>query len=211
MKNTFKTFNKNSLAYCLFLAFFCNNITAVFAQGTPILMSIDLLKFEGEKKGAYIHMFWSKMVPSQDNYLVERAGEDGIFSVIGTESNDSDFWDKQPLNETNYYRLVLDNNDGSNSYSNIIAVEYHLPIEIQLMPNPATDYIKLSFFVEPNSEANVVVINQQGSIVSEQKIDAPFGGVQQLEIDLHDYAAGMYLMRISDGDITRIRKFVVLD
>ncbi len=83
--------------------------------------------------------------------------------------------------------------------------------DIVLMPNPATDYSMLSFKLEAESNANIVLYNAKGQVVRtiENNIHIT-GQKQQIKINTQDLSSGIYLIGIQSGEQRWFKKLVVL-
>lgn len=186
-------------------------IKGLYAQRPlDFLLPMNLINFQAQSQEVYIQLFWVEEIPNHDNFIIERAGENGIFQPLGatTSKTQTDFLDEHPLEGYNYYRLVGCSNNKRVSCSNVIVVEHKT--KIQLMPNPATEYINVTFLSEADKNTSISILNQQGNLLFEEKVNTSFGGAQQLKIDLQGYSAGVYLLRIMNGEIAQTRKFIIL-
>lgn len=201
---------QNTTGYLyLFLSLFLVNSSIISAQESAAL-PLNLAEFRGEVTGNSIHLSWAGGNSfNQQEYIIERAGEDANFNEIGTANIEEDFDDVHPLEAINYYRLISIGSDGRKAYSHVIAVEYEASLELKLSPNPASNFINIGFFLEEHSSASILVMSQQGLLIEQQKVETLLGGAQQVEVNLQDYSSGVYVVRITQGSTTRTRKFVV--
>jgi hypothetical protein len=205
---TMKRTTRNTKLYCIFFVLFLMNLQIALGQANSLL-SIELADFRGENKGMYIELSWDLLNPNQEiDFIVERAGADGIFKTLGT-ANEDNFLDQNPTETVHYYRLLAYDVVGSEMYSQIIAIEYDLNKEMKIVPNPATTFIDVGFYME-GSTAQVVIFDQQGILVQQENVENNQGGMQYFHLDLENYAAGMYLLRVVEGIRATTMKFVVL-
>lgn len=205
MKNAIKNMRLFSMLFVLFLV----NFQPAFGQTDSLLLSLGLANFSGESKGMHIELSWQWSNPDdQKDFIIERAGADGIFAPLGTASQNI-FKDEHPLETVHYYRLLAYDVGGYEMYSQIIAIEYDLKKEMQIAPNPATDFIEIGFYME-GASAQIMVFDQHGTLVQQKSIESTLGGIQHLHLDLDNYNAGMYLLRIVEGIRATTTKFVVL-
>ncbi len=78
---------------------------------------------------------------------------------------------------------------------------------LQLMPNPATDFVRAQVNFDKVSDVNFVIADIQGRIIrieSKKKVIK-----ESFDFDTRALAPGTYLMRISSDEGTRTKKFVV--
>ena len=75
-------------------------------------------------------------------------------------------------------------------------------------PNPASEFVMLHFNSIEEGPVNVQIFNTAGQLVkiSAIKINK---GYNQVKIAVNDIKAGMYLLRISKGELKMTRKFVI--
>ena len=82
---------------------------------------------------------------------------------------------------------------------------------IKLMPNPASDYTVLSFDIENNSKADIMLYDSKGQLIRIIKNDYSLSnGAQQVKIDTQNLRAGIYFVGIQSGDKRWFKKLIVL-
>ncbi len=79
--------------------------------------------------------------------------------------------------------------------------------EIGLWPNPVQNAINLSITTRSNGQVIMSLIDMSGQLVSQTK-NTLRNGTNQLQIDVNDLKAGMYVLQISNGTQTTTRRFV---
>ncbi len=112
------------------------------------------------------HGFTCENLPRKKikDYIVERSSNGSAFTEIGRISNNQNsFADPSPLSGTNYYRLATVSQDGSTSYSNIIAVEDNTPT-IKIYPNPATKMLNIEGL--SGRDTRLVITNLAGNVMA---------------------------------------------
>ena len=78
---------------------------------------------------------------------------------------------------------------------------------LQLMPNPATDYIRAQVNFDKTTNANFVIADINGRVL---QMHTKKGVLKDIfEFDTHQLAPGTYLMRISTDDGTKTKKFII--
>lgn len=188
------------------------------------LLPVELQSFEGIGHGCNIQLKWE--TDSEHNFShfeIERSYNGIDFDVMGrlqsTGNNDDitgstyTYTDKVP-NLVNYYRLKMIDMDNTFNYSDVITVKSECTnggSGIDIYPNPVKGS---NFFVKINStlntnNVNVYVINQLGSIVSEEVISITEGPntikVNTDKLNVHT----IYFLKIeSDKWKTKTAKFI---
>lgn len=198
-------------SFCMILMLLLTNIQTSFSQSQYSIVSLGLGKFVGENKGVQINLSWTWLAAHEaTSFIVERAGENKVFEVIGVSKPNEDFYhDKSPAEKIHYYRLLFIDANNKETYSKIIMVDYELDKSIIITPNPASNHIYINFNTTGKT-AHILIRNQQGQMIYQESVKAPANGRQYLYIDLADYHAGVYVLQVVEGTSEKIKRFVVL-
>jgi hypothetical protein len=82
------------------------------------------------------------------------------------------------------------------------------PDEQLLYPNPASDFVYLSFNSTVEGKANVQVFNNGGQLLKQ----SPFRinkGHNQVKVPINEISPGLYLLTITRGELIMKKKFVI--
>ncbi len=137
-----------------------------------------------------------------------------------TEINNYSFTDLNPLKGKSFYRLKQIDFDGSFEYSNIIEVDFSLPIEFLLeqnFPNPFNPTTKIKYsipYVISTEGRNLNVVlkvydilgKQIASLVNEEK---PAGNYE-ISFDATKLSSGVYLYQLKAGRFLETKKMILL-
>ncbi|HEV3410927.1 MAG TPA: T9SS type A sorting domain-containing protein [Puia sp.] len=130
-------------------------------------------------------------------FEVERSTDGSNFSPIGTvqasvAASDYTLIDQHPASGVNYYRVVIENTDGSTMYSQIRTVDMTSGAAIAVWPVPATTNVFVSV---GNSGAgtSVRLISAAGQIL-QTSMATSLG--QVISIDISSYPAGTYIVQV---------------
>ncbi|MEL7532437.1 MAG: T9SS type A sorting domain-containing protein [Bacteroidota bacterium] len=139
--------------------------------------------------------------------LVPDQGWQEIGQLIGNAQGNEQLYEYLDYNAQSYgqqilyYRLKYTGVDGLDYYSSMTQVEVPLSRERQftLRPNPAKDFVQISFLNETGQNYSWEVLDVEGRKVSVQSL-AGLGQTNSnsLVLDLQALTAGIYLVRITD-------------
>ena len=159
-------------------------------------------------EGAYNRIDWNLAAGSASQYVIER-GSDGInFAAIGTQAAGKEsytYWDRKPLSGTNFYRLKLENADGIVSYSKVVtAIVNTGNARITAFPNPTNDLLNISVEGSVSGEPSIYLSDLSGRTVW----SATGVNTGNVEVDMKNFASGIYVIRYKDGMHNQVLKVV---
>ena len=82
-----------------------------------------------------------------------------------------------------------------------------LSSQIQISPNPAADFINLSFDLAQNKDLTIQILNPIGQVVFNEKYASILRGSEN--INVKDLKSGLYIVKISDGVKQTYKKMIV--
>ena len=80
-------------------------------------------------------------------------------------------------------------------------------VNVTVYPNPASEILNIRFDVPLDGEVEVFILNQQGSLVLTDFIDAT---TVEKQINMQEYPAGIYFIRLIKGKLSNVYKVVKL-
>ncbi len=179
---------------------------------TPL--AAELLSFEvGCQWESVVSEWVTNTEINVDHFILERGNNQAEFVQIGQiEAQGSDisghsyrFVDDANKREFAYYRLSEVEEDGN---VRVLAVTYLdcANDEVRVFPNPVREELNVVFGDFPKSPGmQVTMINNLGTIVYQSVIDK---NQNMTVIDTRGMASGMYQLRLSGDNVTRIFKVV---
>ena len=163
----------------------------------PVKLSAFAIKLTGSK----VDIAWtSDMEVNFDRYEIERSSDGMTWSTVGTVKSNGNgstvsvysFTDNLKVNGTISYRLKMIDIDGTVAYSPIKSVKSDAAFEMNIFPNPATDYVIIN--AKNNTEKlNIQVISQNGQILKQ------VSGTGRQNITVSEFNAGNYIVRVTDS------------
>ncbi|HEX9251298.1 MAG TPA: right-handed parallel beta-helix repeat-containing protein [Ignavibacteriaceae bacterium] len=146
----------------------------------------------------------------------------GLVSGNGTTTAKSfySFVDKNPSQGKSYYRLKQIDFDGSYEFSNIVEVDFSIPIKFSLeqnYPNPFNPSTKIKYTIPGITRNGVegsrvilkvfgVLGNEVATLVNEEKP----AGTYEIDFDASKLSSGVYLYELRAGDFVDMKKMILL-
>ncbi len=191
----------------------------VTAPITPLLpLPVKLLSFSGAYTGNSIRLNWSTTQEINHAYFDITASRDGTnFTTIGRVAgngitgagNSYSFDDLNYKDGKNFYRLVQVDKDGKTTTSDIVLVLVNKNgSTISIYPNPAKDFIRLTFSGRMVPTYRLAIANAAGVPVFIKQI---IGNSGTSTVPLPQLPAGLYTITIfnTDGKNLTSEKLVI--
>lgn len=181
---------------------------------------IELLSFTGRVQTNGNLLQWVTATETDNDYFtLERSTDNGqTFTAIATVKGQGNsivtqhyqWLDTNAPAGMSYYRLSqTDFNGTQTSVPNIVALnrgETGLAIT-QIHPTPALQTVNIEFTAPDNQAAEIKVFNVAGQLVHAQVIPQTHN-INTLQLEVANYAAGMYLVSITTAQQTVVAKLV---
>jgi hypothetical protein len=167
-------------------------------------LPVELVAFNAKKEENTVALTWqTAMEKNNDFFTVERSVNGLEFTAIGnvkgagttTIAQSYNLIDEKPLNGISYYRLKQTDFDGKFEYSKIVKVEFtgkEAGLSLNAYPNPTSDFVNLQIN-GLNETATLQVMDMTGRLIYVQNIAK---GTKQSELNLGNYPAGMYQLKM---------------
>lgn len=169
-------------------------------------LAIRLGELSAANEGTRNRVQWNSLEETPgDSYVVERSADGKNFVALGTvegkgEASAYNYWDNNPINGANYYRLKLVNIDAQTAYSNTVKVMVKNTgaIVVEAYPNPVSNVLTVKAYGELSDNATVQVTDVTGKVVRTATLNG-----NSAEVNMTGLAAGMYLVKFTDGNHTQ--------
>ena len=179
---------------------------------------VELLSFVGEVKTEGNNLKWITATEINNNYFTLQHATDGInFTNIATLNGNGNsntahayqFLHKQAPSGVSYYRLMQTDFDGTTQQAGLVTlVRGEIAFGItQTYPVPAKDVVNVQFNSNQNNTVHVNVYDVAGKLMATQSTTAT-KGANTLQIDVANYAAGMYFVTLNNGNNTATVRIV---
>ena len=172
------------------------NPFVIQASGTPL--AIGLGSFDATAVGQRVRLDWNTFSETPgDRFTIERSANGHSFSPIGSlaargEASTYSFWDEQPVNGTNYYRLKMVGANGTARYSEVAEVTFTKGFSLNVWPNPVTEVLNLAV-TDMSGPATVTVADLTGKTIRVMYLKS-----EKTTIDMAGLAQGVYLIHYAD-------------
>jgi hypothetical protein len=182
-------------------------------------LAVEWGSLEGRVQQQSVQLKWTTATETNsDLFVVERAVGGGNYQEIGTVAaagNSStllhyEFFDLAPMPGINRYRLMQVDKQGNMDFSPSVEVNFEGPAGLAwgaIGPNPANDYINLTFFDDSRQTLTLMLHDAQGKSVIRKEI-ASVPGANTLQIALSGVERGVYFVSLQ-GESGQLTKKVV--
>jgi hypothetical protein len=98
---------------------------------------------------------------------------------------------------------------GFQSVLRTVKVEENIetPVKVTVFPNPASDYLNISFAEPLDAEVNLLLIDSEGKLFKNQVIDA---ATSEIQISFQELPTGVYILKLTKGKLSNIYKVIKL-
>lgn len=159
-------------------------------------LPVSWLSFTAVRNQQTVQLQWQTATEQNTkDFVVQHSSGNSSWASIGTVTaagnsqnvSSYNYTHVQPVEGSNYYRLVQRDADGKQSLSKTVAVQFITAARMQVYPTPVTGGV---LFVKLPADAVIRIYSSTGSLVLEQKGKA---GLQQLQ--LSQLSKGSYYLR----------------
>jgi len=183
-----------------------NGFSGFFANTTiSAPLGIKLDKLSAHNEGAVNVVDWNtKGESAGDRFVIERSADGRSFAAIGTQAakgvaSGYAFVDNKPYNGVNYYRLIMENEDGTKDYSTVVtaAVKETAAFRFSVYPNPASSTVNVTVS-DVTGTGHVELMDVTGRVIVSKEMTAGIPVV----LSLDGLSQGMYVVKYHDGSRT---------
>ncbi|GAA4447821.1 hypothetical protein GCM10023091_43360 [Ravibacter arvi] len=175
-------------------------------------LPVALTSLVAVNEGSVNQVEWSTTEETPaDRFVVERSADGRKFSTIsvvqamGTPGYVYRVSDELPFPGVNYYRLKVENSDGTGFYSKIVTAKYDSKTrEITIGPNPVSDVLTVRLTEKVIGTATLRLIDLTGRVVAEK----PVGKESAVQFSVHHLQPGVYIVQFLNTHFIRNVKVV---
>lgn len=191
----------------------------VAALGPPVVLPVELISFNAEKKKDFVLLKWTTATEWNCDYFSIEKSEDGVlFHEIGklngygnsTSLSEYTFKDYETNEHTVYYRLIQHDYDGHQTYYGPVAVKYSASNTFRVLNVANPVYGKKLFITYESDEDGVMtahILSLNGKIISNKRISRE-SGINQVTLETDQLDEGTYLVKFVESG--QVFKFYLL-
>jgi len=179
--------------------------STLVGAGKPqqIVLPVHLLSFNAVLVNNAVQVNWQVSEEINCKQYTIEWGTDGVhfsaLAVIAARATSGvttsyDYQHTAPATSNNYYRLKIEDNDGSYRYSAVRQVQLSKNLSIQVYPNPAQYFITINLNGAVQLPAMILLFDGSGRAVRKLAITA-----NTIHVPLQGLAAGLYHLQVTDG------------
>ncbi len=173
-------------------------------------LPVSLISFDAVKNDNIVEIVWSTASEiNNDYFLVQKSTDNVVFESIesvdgnGNSNVINKYFtiDSNPHSGVNYYRLLQVDFDGTETFTNTVAVNFAAENTITIYPNPTTGIIN----IEGASNFQMKVYTPSAELLFNTKID----NSDFYKLDLSNYSKGVYIIHLISSNKTEVKRVIV--
>gem|GEM_PF-1916734 len=185
-------------------------------------LPVELTSFTLTSAKEGIRLTWKTATEKNNKgFEVQKSADKNCFKVIGfvnghgtsTFSHDYNFLDASANSSKVFYRLKQIDYDGSFEYSNVIESEPILASKFALSqnyPNPFNPTTVFRYSLPQKTQTRIALYNSLGVLIKILVDEVKETGDYQINLDLSNFASGVYFVTMEAGTFKQTRKLSFL-
>lgn len=187
-----------------------NSTCATPTPANGLVLSGEVLTYSNQLS------WYSESEENTAYHILMRADKSGVFEdvlildAIGNSNSKTYYtdFDVNPINEA-YYKIRVEDVDGTLSYSNTIILNRELDTDInfELVPNPAEDIVSIRFGNSFNHDVKIEIYNAIGQLLYHKYLDEN-NESSSIEVNLSSFASGTYNVVVKNNIKSVVKRLV---
>lgn len=190
----------------------------IYLPSASAAFPIEWLDFSATPSGNAITLNWTTAQESGlEKYTIQRSEDGFAFENLnsipsradGSDLQEYNYLDANPLNGNNYYRIQYMDSDGSliNSKIETVHFETNGP-SFSVFPNPSSGPLDLKIQANKAGIGRLRLRNSLGQLILEKQVIIQTGS-QDISIDISDLATGVYYAEFSNREQRKVVKVLL--
>lgn len=177
-------------------------------------LPVTLTAYTAVRQGNIAKLNWTTLSEKDnDRFEIYRSANGADYVKVGEKQgagissiqNDYVFYDRQPANGVNYYKLLQIDNDGKVNEEGLRTVSFTLDeVDVKIFPNPTAQVVNVSFGAEIYHL--VELVNLQGKVLDSIKVKSE----GQVSFSVSSYPAGVYFIKLKGNSKSTSKKLLKL-
>ncbi len=192
------------------------------ADEAPTPIPVELSLFTANVDGNSVQLSWRTATElNTQSFIIERKYDSELWSAIAsvqaagtsTEIRNYSYEDNSVALGKYYYRLRINDFDGSYAYSSVIEIEVGSPLEFSLeqnYPNPFNPSTTINFTLPQTSKIKLTIFNQLGEEVRTLLNEEKLAGKYAVKFNGDGLPSGVYFYTLNTESFTATKKFILL-
>ena len=183
------------------------NLNAGLGFGT---VALEDIKLSGSAMIDHILLEWATSTNNdiKEIKLQKKQAQNWVSIYSNNDIDVLKFKDFNISEQTNYYRLVMTNDDDQEILSNVIAIDYSDFDQTIWIQNPITDKLYINFNNDISNQIKLSIYNSQSLLRQLNIYGSELDANNQITINFDAYPAGIYFIRYEIEGIQGIKKIV---
>ncbi|MFM7672618.1 MAG: T9SS type A sorting domain-containing protein [Bacteroidota bacterium] len=185
-----------------------------------IRLPVQLHAFNATANGSSNRLNWTNISELNNaGFQVEHSFDGQTFISIGFIRSNApggnsqspihySFTDNNPFGVRQYYRLKQIDLDGKYSFSPVILLQREISTTLQILsvyPNPSHENITLQLLVPTDLRTKIYITDVFGRVLETRPLQL-LNGINNIPLDLGNWASGQYLVTVEDKRVRVIRE-----
>jgi alpha-tubulin suppressor-like RCC1 family protein len=208
--------NVFNLTFNVGTAYACSRILVCVT--TTCVLPVEFIYFDAASTQGGVALTWATASERNSDYFSVQRSYDGInFQSIGKVKAAGSssavlqysFMDESPaVPGIVYYRLVEYDFDGKTTTSEIKSVRNISGSDVTVVPNPSNGNFTVLVEGGQSKSLSMVIYNALGQVVYQVSDHNIEGSTYSKNIDIHNLAAGVYVLKVSSSGSTWTKKII---
>lgn len=210
------SFSNNKIYYAGYTS--SDVVLAVFTNDA-VALPLVLSQFYAQKQTNKVVLQWqTSSEEAVKQFVIERSSDGKTYKAIGqvaASGNSSltknySFADVSPyMSASNYYRLNMQDIDGTVKYSKILIIKFdgQLTTSLSVFPNPTRDILQVQLPDGMSGTVALQVFDLNGRLMKFTNL-ASDGNALNTTVDVSTLVKGIYILKAQAGNVTLTSRFI---
>ena len=177
------------------------------------VVAVTFSSFTIQKVNNVAKLTWTtEQEINSSHFIIERSADGRNWKTLATvaaagySNNHLDYYayDNLPLNGTGYYRIKQVDKDDKFQVSVVRNIRFDLDYMISISPNPASDFINISFDKTNSTNSLIRIFDASGNLVFTEKNSQPV-----LHINTSKFGRGLYFIKVTNAGHATMQKLIL--